>query len=58
MVWLLTCNGKSACTSRLIDGGNTMHFLGMINGGSTMLLLADADGLIDGRDTALLLLAG
>jgi hypothetical protein len=42
----------------LINGSNMMHFLGMIDGGNTRLLLADADGLIDGRDTALLLLAG
>jgi hypothetical protein len=35
-----------------------MFFLGMINGGNTMLLLAGAGGLIDGRDTMLLLLAG
>ncbi len=37
-VWLLTCNGKSACAGGLIDGGNTMLFLGMINGGNTTLL--------------------
>jgi hypothetical protein len=30
----------------------------MINGGNTMLLLASAGGLINGRDTTLLLLAG
>ncbi len=42
----------------LINGGNTMLFLGMINGGNTTLLLVGADGLIDGRDTALLLSAG
>jgi hypothetical protein len=35
-----------------------MLFLGMIDGGNTMLLLAGMDGLINGRDTALLLLAG
>jgi arginine repressor len=58
MVWLLTCNGKSACAGRLIDGGNTMLFLGMINGSNTTLLLASADGLINGGDTALLLSAG
>jgi hypothetical protein len=57
-VWLLTCNGKSACTGRLIDGGNTMLFLGMINGGNTTLLLAGADGLLNGGDRVLLLLAG
>ncbi len=33
-------------------------FLGMIDGGNTMLLLAGAGGLIDGRDTMLLLSAG
>ncbi len=55
MVWLLTCDGKSACTGGLIDGGNTMFFLGMINSGNTMLLLAGADVLIDSRDMALLL---
>jgi hypothetical protein len=58
MVRLLTCDGESACVGGLIDSGNTMLFLGMINGSNTMLLLAGADGLIDGRDTALLLLAG
>jgi hypothetical protein len=58
MVQLVTCNGKSACKGRLIDGGKTMLFLGMINGGNTMLLLLVAGGLIDSRDTALLLLAG
>jgi hypothetical protein len=51
-------DGKSAFMGRLIDGGNMMLFLGMIDGGNTALLLAGADGLIDGRDTALLLLAG
>ena len=58
MVWLVTCDSKSACAGRLIDGGNTMLFLGMIDGGNTTLLLVGVDGLIDGRDTALLLLAG
>jgi hypothetical protein len=58
MVWLLTCDGKSACMGGLIDGGNTMLFLGMINGGNTLLLLAGTNGLIVGGDMALLLLAG
>ncbi len=58
MVWLVTCNGESACESRLIDGGKTMLFLGMIDGGDTTLLLPVVGGMIDGRDTALLLLAG
>jgi hypothetical protein len=57
-VWLLRCNGKSACAGGLINGGNKMLFLGMINGGNTTLLLAGADGLINGGDTALLLSAG
>ncbi len=57
-VWLVTCNGKSACAGRLINGGDTMIFLGMINGGDTMLLLAGTGGLIGNRDTTLLLLAG
>jgi hypothetical protein len=35
-----------------------MLFLGMINSGDMTLLLAGAGGLIDGRDTTLLLLAG
>jgi hypothetical protein len=35
-----------------------MLFLGMINGGNTTLLLAGTDGLINSKDTALLLLAG
>jgi hypothetical protein len=58
MVLLLMCNDKSACAGRLIDGGNTMLFLGMIDGGNTMLLLVGTDGLINGRDTVLLLSAG
>ncbi len=58
MVWLVTCDGKSVCAGGLIDSSNTMLFLGMINGGDTMLLLADTGGLINGRDTMLLLLAG
>jgi hypothetical protein len=35
-----------------------MLFLSMIDGSNTTLLLVGVDGLIDGRDTALLLLAG
>jgi hypothetical protein len=35
-----------------------MLFLGMIDGGKTTLLLAGADGLINGGDMALLLSAG
>jgi hypothetical protein len=35
-----------------------MLFLGMINGGNTMLLLAGADGLINSGDMVLLLYAG
>ncbi len=58
MIWLLTCDGESACMGGLINGGNTMLFLGMINGGNTTLLLAGTDGLIDSGDTALILLAG
>ncbi len=42
----------------LIDGGDKMLFLGMINGGNTTLLLAGAGGLIDSRDTMLLASAG
>ncbi len=57
-VWLLTCDGESACAGRLINGSNTMLFLGMIDGGNTTLLLAGADGLINGRDKTLLLSAG
>jgi hypothetical protein len=55
MVWLVTCNSKSACAGGLINGGNTKLFLGMIDGGNTTLLLAGAGGPIDGRDTTLLL---
>jgi hypothetical protein len=58
MVWLVTCNGKSAYEGGLINGVKTMLFLGMIDGGDTMLLLPVAGGMIDGRDTALLLSAG
>ncbi len=42
----------------LINGGNTILFLGMIDGGDTRLLLAGAGGLINGRDMTLLLSAG
>ncbi len=52
-VWLVTCNGKSACAGGLINGGDTMLFLGMIDGGNTMLLLVGAGGQIDSRDTML-----
>jgi hypothetical protein len=52
------CNSESACAGRLIDGGNTMLFLGMIDGGNTALLLVGIGGLINGRDTTLLLSAG
>ncbi len=58
MIWLLRCDGKSAGASGLIDGGNTMLFLGMIDGSNMTLLLAGADGLINGRDMNLLLSAG
>ncbi len=57
-VWLVTCGGESSCEGGLIDGSKTLLFLGMINGGNTTLLLAVAGGMIDGRDTALLLSAG
>jgi hypothetical protein len=42
----------------MIDGGKTMLFLGMIDGGNTTILLPVAGGLIGSRDMALLLLAG
>ncbi len=42
----------------MIDSGNTMLFLGMVDGGNTTLLLVGAGGLINGRDTMLFLLAG
>jgi hypothetical protein len=42
----------------MIDGGNMMLFLSMVDGGDTKLLLVGAGGLIDGRDTTLLLSAG
>jgi hypothetical protein len=58
MVWLVTCNGESACEGGLINGGKTMLFLGMIDGGNTTLLLPVAGGMIEGRDTVLFLLAG
>ncbi len=57
-VWLVMCDGKSAGASGLTDGGNTRLFLGMIDGGNTTLLLAGTGGLINCRDTMLLLLAG
>jgi hypothetical protein len=52
------CDGKLACKGGLIDSGKTMLFLGMIDGGDTTVLLPVAGGMIDGRDMALLLLAG
>ena len=52
------CDGKSVCAGGLIDGSNTMLFLGMIDSSNTMLLLVGMDGLINGGDTALLLSAG
>ncbi len=57
-VRLVTCDGKSVCKGGLINGGKTMLFLGMIDGGDTTLLLPIAGGMINGRDMALLLLAG
>ncbi len=41
----------------MIDGTKMMLFLGMIDGGNTMLLLACAGGLINGRVMTLLLSA-
>ncbi len=45
---------------RLIEGSDTMLFLGMIDGDDTMLLLAGVGGLINinSSNTTLLLLAG
>jgi hypothetical protein len=57
MVQLLKCNGKSAGAGRLIDGDETMLFLGMINGRNKTLLLACTGGLINGRVMTLLLSA-
>jgi hypothetical protein len=42
----------------LIDGGNTMLFLSMIDSGNTTLLLVGVGGLINGRDMMLVLSAG
>jgi hypothetical protein len=56
-VQLLRCDGKSAGAGGLIYKDEMMLFLGMINGGDTMLLLACAGGLINGTVTMLLLLA-
>ncbi len=58
MVQLVACNSKSACKGGLINGGKIMLFLGMIDGSNTTLLLPVAGGMINGRDKALLLLAG
>jgi hypothetical protein len=52
------CDGKSAGAGRLIGGGDTMLFLGMIDGNNTTLLQVGVGELINGRDTILLLLAG
>ncbi len=38
MVWLVMCYGESACVGGLIDGGNTMLFLGKIDGSDMTLL--------------------
>ncbi len=57
-IWLLRCKGESAGVGGLINGGNMMLFLGMIDGSNMTLLLAGAGGLINGRDTTLLLSAG
>ncbi len=57
-VWLVTCDSESACGGGLINGGDMILFLGMIDGGNTTLLLVGTGGLINGRDTTLLLLAG
>ncbi len=37
-VWLVTCDGESACMGGLINGSDTMLFLGKIDGSDTMLL--------------------
>jgi hypothetical protein len=37
-VWLVRCDGESAGVGGLINGGNRMLFLGMINGGDMTLL--------------------
>ncbi len=58
MIWLLRCDGKSAGAGGLIDGGDMMLFLGMIDCGDTTLLLAGVGRLINSRDTTLLLSAG
>jgi hypothetical protein len=55
MVWLVMCDGKSACMGGLINGGNMMLFLCMIDGGNTTLLIAGTDGLNNSRYTMLLL---
>ncbi len=57
-VGLVTCDGESACKGGLIDGGETMLCVGMIDNSNTRLLLPVAGGLINGRDMALLLSAG
>jgi hypothetical protein len=38
MVWLVRCNSESTGTGGLINGGDTMLFLGMIDSGNTTLL--------------------
>jgi hypothetical protein len=38
MIRLLRCNGESAGAGGLINSGDTMLFLGMINGSNMMLL--------------------
>ena len=37
-VWLVTCDGKSGCMGGLINGGDTMLFLGKNDSGDTTLL--------------------
>ncbi len=51
------CDSKSAGAGKLIDVDKMMLFLGMINEGNTMLLLAFMGGLINGRVMMLLLSA-
>jgi hypothetical protein len=46
------------CEGGLINDGKLILFLGMIDGSNTALLLPVVGGMIDSRDTVLLLLAG
>jgi hypothetical protein len=46
MVWLVTCNGESACASGLIDGGDTTSLGWLMVGGNTRHSLGVTDKIL------------